>query len=108
MFRGINYFGPGFWMEGRGRGRFPGAGGFRRGGGFGRGWCRYRLAWDAPHFGAPPWAGPSSAGYTGREVDESEYLKAEAAALRSEAEAIKSELAEIERRMAEIEQLEEE
>lgn len=99
MFRGRASRGPGLWMGGRGH--FPGAGGFRQGGGFGRGWCRYRIAGGSPHFGAP-WTGP------GGEVDESEYLKAEAAALRCEAEALRDELAEIENRLAEIEQSEEE
>lgn len=95
MFRGRELCSSGLAMGGRGN--FPGARGFRRGGGFGRGWCRYRPAGGSPYFGAP-WTGP------GGEVEESEYRKAEAAALCCKAEAIRSELTAIEKRLVEIEQ----
>lgn len=104
MYRGRYQYGPGFRR--RGRGWFPRARGFW-GGGPGRGWCRYWFAWDAPYFGAPPWAGPYGAGAAGADADEGEWLKSEAAALRAEAEAIKNELVEIEKRLAEIERPEE-
>ena len=103
-------YGPGPGFGGRGWGRFPGAG-FRRGGGFGRGWCGYWFPGVAPHpyfDAAPPWAVPYGApGMVGPEADEGEWLKAEAMELRAEAEAIKNELAEIEKRLAEIERPEE-
>lgn len=105
MYRGRHQYGPGFRR--RGRGRFPEARGFWRGGP-GWGWGPYCFAWDAPYFGAPPWAGPYGTGMAGADVDEGEWLKSEAAELRVEAEAIKNELAEIERRLAEIERPEEE
>jgi methyl coenzyme M reductase beta subunit len=93
-------YGPGFGR--RGRGRFPGGRGYW-GGGPGMGWCRHWVTWDAPHYGAPPWAAPHEVFKAGAEMDEGEWLKAEAAELRAEAEAIKNELSEIEKRLAEIE-----
>ncbi|HPU02212.1 MAG TPA: DUF5320 family protein [Bacillota bacterium] len=93
-----------FWR--RRWGRFPGGRAF---------WlCRPLWGWcwapwlEAPYYGAPPWAGPYELEKSGADMDEAEWLKAEAAALRAEAEAIKKELEEIERRLAEIEEQEEE
>lgn len=100
MYRNRYGYGPGF--RGRGWGRFSGSG-FRRGSGYGRGWCGYWVPGPPPYpyFEAPPWGVPY--GPAGVEADESEWLKAEATDLRAEAEAIKNELAEIEKRLAEIE-----
>jgi hypothetical protein len=107
MFRGGYPYDPHFWR--RGWGRFPrrARGFWRDRPGWGWGWGPYCFSWcDAP--GAPPWAGPYEVEETGADLDEAEWLKAEAAELRAEAEAIKKELAEIEKRLAEIKRQEEE
>ncbi|NLA27386.1 MAG: DUF5320 domain-containing protein [Firmicutes bacterium] len=106
MYGGRYGYGPGFRR--RGRRRYPGAHGFwGRGPGPGWGWGRYWYGRGAPYYEPPPWAAPYGPGIAGPEVDESQWLKAEAASLRAEAEAITNELAEIERRLAEIERPEE-
>ena len=106
MYGGRYPYGPGFY--GRGRGWVPWGRGFRGGGpGPGWGWGRCWYSGEAPYFEPPPWAGPYGYGMAAPDVDEGQWLKAEAAALRAEAEDIKNELAEIEKRLAEIERPEE-
>lgn len=105
MYRGRYPYGPGFRR--RARRRFPGGYGYW-GGGPGWGWGPCWFEGRHPYYEVPPWADPYEAGMPGPEVDESEWLKAEAADLRAEAEAIKSELADIEKRLAELERPEKE